>query len=131
MTEQTNDLAPDLFDPADHNVDEVNAYLATADADERARVLGIEDGRDGGPRTTIRRDWPEPEPAEPDAPTDPEDVETKATTFQEAAEAVPATDEPAGAFVTSTDALKAKGESKGLTFAEQAAIAREQFGDGR
>lgn len=38
-TEQEN---TDVFDPADHNVDEVEEYLATADASERERVLDAE-----------------------------------------------------------------------------------------
>ena len=43
------DPAPDPagpFDPAEHTVAQVNAYLADADEDERARVLAAEaDGR--------------------------------------------------------------------------------------
>lgn len=43
--------SPDTYNPADHTVDEVNAYLADADEAERTRVLDAE--RDGKARTGI------------------------------------------------------------------------------
>lgn len=43
--------APATYDPADHTVDEVNAYLANADDTERDRVL--DDERNGKGRTSI------------------------------------------------------------------------------
>lgn len=46
MAEQT-----EQYDPADYNVEDVNEYLADADADERGRVLQAE--RDGKGRTGI------------------------------------------------------------------------------
>lgn len=45
------EASPEPYDPADHNVGEVNTYLAQADDDERARVLAAE--RDGGNRKGI------------------------------------------------------------------------------
>ncbi|WKD36508.1 hypothetical protein [Streptomyces xanthophaeus] len=43
--------AAEAFDPADHNVVDVLAYLADADEDERARVLAAEEA--GEARATI------------------------------------------------------------------------------
>jgi len=43
--------APAVFDPAEHNVVDVLAYLADADEDERARVLAAEAA--GESRATI------------------------------------------------------------------------------
>lgn len=43
-----------LFDPADHKIEEVQAYLADADDAERERVLASE--RDGKARVTILND---------------------------------------------------------------------------
>lgn len=43
-----------LFDPADHKIEEVQAYLADADEAERDRVLAAE--RDGKARVTILND---------------------------------------------------------------------------
>lgn len=40
-----------VFDPAEHDVDEVTAYLAEADDDERSRVLAAE--KDGKARKTV------------------------------------------------------------------------------
>lgn len=42
---------PDEYDPADHHVDEVNAYLETADEPARERVFALE--RDGKARVGI------------------------------------------------------------------------------
>ena len=41
------------FDPAEHNIEEVNAYLATADEAEKARVRALEAKRKGGARKGI------------------------------------------------------------------------------
>lgn len=51
-------------DPAEHNVEEVNAHLARADEDERARVLKLEE--DGKARKGVLEHNAEPaaEPAE-------------------------------------------------------------------
>lgn len=49
--ETTPGNAPAQYDPSDHTVDEVNAYLANADDDERDRVLEAE--RSGKGRTSI------------------------------------------------------------------------------
>lgn len=43
MTETTQTDQPDLFDPSEHTVDEVNAYLAEQHPDEVARVLADEE----------------------------------------------------------------------------------------
>lgn len=40
------------FDPSEHNVDDVNAYLKDADADERERVLKAE--AEGKDRSTVQ-----------------------------------------------------------------------------
>lgn len=48
---QDGKARPVEFDPADHNVDDVLAYLATADGAERERVLAAEQA--GKARTTI------------------------------------------------------------------------------
>lgn len=50
-----------LFDPNDHKADDVIAYLAEADEDERARVLAVE--AEGKDRKGIR-EW-QPETVEP------------------------------------------------------------------
>lgn len=126
---------PELFNPAAYNVDEVNAYLADADADERARVIGLEDAPEGGQRKTVQRDWAEDgqegtqEPAGDDG--EPAGTSTKATTFAEAAQAIVEPPAQEGVFLTETDRLHAEGESKGLTFAEQAAEAQRLYGTGR
>lgn len=52
--------ADGAFDPGKHNVDEVTAYLADADDDERARVIASE--TDGKNRKSIA-EW-EPAPAD-------------------------------------------------------------------
>lgn len=44
-------VAPAAFDPAEHNVDDVLAHLATVDDAERERVLAAEQA--GKARTTI------------------------------------------------------------------------------
>lgn len=149
MTEST----PEQFDPSAHTVDEVNAYLAEQDeqGDEFARViLAEQDGKarvgilgdPATPNSAVGRvlrgaDSPE-EPQEPqedpDAANGPEtgaqDVSTAGATFPEAVEAMAEVPEPVGRYVTSTDALAARGESKGLTFAEQAEHARALYGNG-
>lgn len=81
MTEQT-----EQFNPSDHNVDDVNAYLETASDDERARVLQAE--TEGQSRKGIL----EGTHAVKVAPEDqdggaPKVTETKAATFKEAAKA--------------------------------------------
>lgn len=48
------DGGEDQFDPSKHKVEEVNAYLADADEEERERVLAAE--RDGKARTSILSD---------------------------------------------------------------------------
>lgn len=118
MTEQTQ------YDPADHTVDEVLEHLGTLDpeGDEHARILQAE--RDGKARVGIVGST-EPTPEAPGALT------TKGQTFSEAAEHVEAPTAPIGRFITSTDALKAEGKSKGLTFAEQAKQAQALYGTGR
>lgn len=124
-------VVPSLFDPSEHNVDEVNAYLADADADERARVIGLEDAPEGKGRATVVREYPGDDAGEPETAQEGEAGTTKATTFSDAAEAIvepPARD---GVFLTETDRLHAEGESKGLTFAEQAAEAQRLYGTGR
>lgn len=50
------------YDPSAHKVDEVNEYLATADDEEKKRVLDLE--REGQNRKTIDWDAAEPKPAE-------------------------------------------------------------------
>ncbi|MFJ1865541.1 hypothetical protein ACIOD1_13000 [Streptomyces sp. NPDC088097] len=50
------DAPADVFDPADHNVVDVLAYLADADEDERARVLAAEEA--GQARATILKKGP-------------------------------------------------------------------------
>lgn len=49
-----NQGGEDLYDPADHKVEEVQEYLATADEAERERVLEAE--RNGKARTTLLSD---------------------------------------------------------------------------
>lgn len=122
---------PSLFDPSEHNVDEVNAYLATADADERARVIGLEDAPEGKGRTTVVREYPADDAGEPETAQEPDAGTTKATTFAEAAQAIVEPPAQEGVFLTETDRLHAEGESKGLTFAEQAAEAQRLYGTGR
>lgn len=53
------------FNPSEHNVDEVVAYLEQADTDEQTRVLEAE--ADDKDRATIR-DWTAPAPDAPTAP---------------------------------------------------------------
>ena len=43
--------AADVFDPARHSVEDVKAYLAGADENERARVVDVE--RSGKARATL------------------------------------------------------------------------------
>jgi hypothetical protein len=50
-TESATGVPLKLYDPADHNVDEVTAYLAAANEDEQLRVLGSEES--GKNRVTI------------------------------------------------------------------------------
>lgn len=140
MSEQTS--TPEQFDPADHTVDQVNAYLADADPAERERVLALEDGDGGKRRATVSREFPAPEGQEPQEgengaqagtsePTEAGPTSTKGQTFAEAAEVIAEHNGPATpVHVTNTDRLHAEGKSKGLTFAEQAALAREQYGTG-
>lgn len=139
MTEtQSTPEVPSLFDPSEHNVDEVNDYLAQADDDERQRVLGLEDAPEGKARTTVNREHPTPEgstdlrqpPAVISDDPDHRDVTTKGTTFQEAVEAIVAPEARDGVFLTETDRLADEGKTKGLTFAEQAALARDLYGSG-
>lgn len=68
----------------------------------------------------------------PEAATDlPDDGKsTKAATFAEAAEAVQDQEYVLPTQQTSTDKLAEQGESKGLTFAEQAAKASKLYGSG-
>ena len=75
-------MTDEQFNPSDHTVDEVNAYLATADEAERQRVLDAEAADKN--RSTVKA----PE-ADPEAKV----TETKAETFSAAAEA---TSEPEG-----------------------------------
>lgn len=42
MTKPTAELEAEVFDPAEHTVDDVLEHLAGADADERGRVLELE-----------------------------------------------------------------------------------------
>lgn len=67
MADETSTQAPtalaDGGDPKDFTVEQVNDYLATADAAERARVIALEDGDGGKARATITREWPQ-EPQE-------------------------------------------------------------------
>lgn len=116
MTEQTQ------YDPAEHTVDEVQEHLATLDpeGDEHARILQAE--RDGKARVGIVGST---------EPEDPAPLSTKGATFAEAAEVIATPTAPAGVFETATEVLAAKGESKGLTFAEQAEQARALYGTGR
>lgn len=67
-------MTNETFDPNDHTVDEVNAYLASADDAEKARVLEAEQASQN--RKTI------------DGNTE-RVTETKAETFSVAAQAVP------------------------------------------
>lgn len=67
MADETSTEAPkalaDGGDPKDYTVEQVNDYLATADAAERARVIALEDGEGGKARATVTREWPQ-EPQE-------------------------------------------------------------------
>lgn len=154
MTEnQPTTFGPES-NPADFKVEDVNAYLATADADERARVIALEDGEGGKKRATVTREFSADEPpgeqnpaqdgAEPPAGGEgaPEgesgpqngahDVGTKGKTFAEAVgDIVPGTDPTPGPAFTNTDRLAADGKSKGYTFAEQAEHAQALYGTGR
>lgn len=74
-----------MYEPSDYTVDEVNAYLATADDTERSRVLGAETagkGRVGILHATTRA--PDAPAQAPDAPRD---TETRGQTFVAAASA--------------------------------------------
>lgn len=139
MSEQTS---TGQFDPAAHNVEQVNAYLEQH-PDEVERVLAAEatgKGRQGvlqGPHAAQEPQEPQEGAEGPETGTDepqegiPGDTSTKGATFAEAVEVIAAHDGPATpVHVTSTDVLAAEGKSKGLTFAEQAALAREQYGKG-
>lgn len=122
---------PELFDPSAHTVDDVNAYLADADDQERERVLGLEDAPEGKQRATVTREFQEGHAAaqEPQEAAV-ESQTTKAATFAEAAAVQDEQPYTLPTQVTSTDVLAEQGESKGLTFAEQAVKARELYGSG-
>jgi hypothetical protein len=67
------------YDPSNYNVTEVNDYLATADADEKARVLQAE--RDGQGRKGILGDDETPEEPQGLASTgNPNDLAQKGST---------------------------------------------------
>lgn len=100
-------------DPRGFTVDEVNAYLADADQDERDRVLGLEDGEGGKARTTIQRTW-EPQEGAQDGTEDQPVTETKATTFQDAAKAA-TPDTGAGVVGSSPEAERTGRRDKGLS----------------
>lgn len=138
-------------DPRNFTVEQVNAYLEAADADERARVLALEDAEGGRRRATVTREFaqdgqnpPQEPPAggggtdgatepasAPETGAEPGPVSTKGATFAEAAEVVTEPAPAVGLRVTNTDRLAADGGSKGYTFAEQAEQARALYGDGR
>lgn len=67
----------------------------------------------------------------PESTQEPQAESTKAMTFPEAADAIVDAPEREGVFLTETERLADKGETKGLTFAEQAEQALDQFGTGR
>lgn len=126
-------VVPELFDPSNATVDQVNEYLKTADADERTRVLGLEDAPEGKQRATVTREFPADETGDDGIPEGATDLgaRTKGATF---AEAAAASDEQPYAIpavqTNSTDRLAAEGKSKGASFAEQAELARELYGKG-
>jgi hypothetical protein len=97
----------DGYNPDEHTVDEVNAYLADADDTERQRVLSVE--ADGQNRKGIMEG--------PHAPTDgsdePDAGSTKGQTFAEAAEA--ATPAEVGYLGTSPEAERTGRTDKGLS----------------
>jgi hypothetical protein len=63
----------DRFDPTDHKVDEVLAYLGDADADEVERVLDLESKNKPNPRKTIMEYQPASDPSDDDEDDDGED----------------------------------------------------------
>lgn len=62
-TESPTGVPLKLYNPVEHNVDEVVAYLETADEDERERVIAAE-GQASKPRVTITGWTPSDEPAD-------------------------------------------------------------------
>lgn len=121
------------YEPADHTVEEVVEYLATASPEEVQRVQEAEAA--GKDRAGIRDYTPQEAqdgPQEPAGATEaPQGTQTKAATFTEAAEAATPTDEADGLIGVSPERERTGMDDKGLSQRNPAVLSGGPLPDAR